>query len=272
MSEFSLLSLNTFGIPFYLSWGRLGRLAWQLNRLPVTVLCLQELQQNAYMPLVQRNLTSYPHQIFEQYRYAPKGGLAVFSRVQFIDHRFEVYQDRGTWSSISFADWALFKGVLSANLELDSEQIVILNTHMNANYTGDWNRENLLARIQSRQVQQLVQVIHSYSEDVLVIVCGDLNFPRNSFLYEDLISRGRLMDPLADDQRSTYRPFPLVPSKWKIPLDYVLIRQPMCKKVQVDVDVIEIKDYSKQNPFQRFLTDHNALVLKICWDISSSKI
>ncbi len=52
MSEFSLLSLNTFGLPLYLGWERLGRMAQQLNRLSVTTICLQEIQQNAYARLV----------------------------------------------------------------------------------------------------------------------------------------------------------------------------------------------------------------------------
>ncbi len=33
MNSISLLSLNTFGIPFYLGWERLGRLAKYLDRL-----------------------------------------------------------------------------------------------------------------------------------------------------------------------------------------------------------------------------------------------
>ena len=265
MSEFSLLSLNTFGIPFYLGWGRLVRLTRELDRLRVTAICLQEVQQNAYAPLVQRGLASYPHHIFERHRYAPKGGLAVFSRLPLAHHRFDVYQDRGAWHSISFADWALYKGILSVHLAVDDLQIIVLNTHLNANYTGAWHRENPLARIQTRQVEQLIRAIRSISNEALVIVCGDLNFPRASFLYEDLIIGGGLVDPMVDDQRSTYRPFPLVPSKWKISLDYVLYRPPVQQNVHVQADLLEIEDSAKRHPVQRFLTDHNALVLKIGW-------
>jgi len=266
MSEFSLLSLNTFGLPFYLGWGRLKRLTRVLDRLSVTAICLQEVQQNAYAPLVRRGLTTYPHHIFERHRYAPKGGLAVFSRLSLARHRFEVYQDRGAWYSLSFADWALYKGILSVHLEVDGQLVVVLNTHMNANYSGIWHRGNPMAQIQIHQVEQLIQAIHSTPEDALLVVCGDLNFPRGSFLYDALISGDRLVDPMAEDPRSTYRPFPLVPSKWNIPLDYVLYRQPVHKDVQVHADLIEVVDSEKSHPVQRFLTDHNALSLKISWD------
>lgn len=266
MSEFSLLSLNTFGIPFYMGWGRLKRLTRELDQISVTAICLQEVQQNAYAPLVRRGLTSYPHHIFERHRYAPKGGLAVFSRIPLDRHRFEVYQDRGAWHSLSIADWALYKGILSVHLDVDGQQIIVLNTHMNANYSGIWHRENPLVQIQAHQVEQLIQTINSIPDDLLLVVCGDLNFPRATFLYDNLISGGRLVDPMADDPRSTYRPFPLVPAKWKIPLDYVLYRRPIHKDVQVYTDLIEVEDSRKSHPVQRFLTDHNALLLKIGWD------
>jgi endonuclease/exonuclease/phosphatase family metal-dependent hydrolase len=266
MGEFSLLSLNTFGIPFYLGWGRLSRLTRVLDSLSVTAICLQEVQQNAYAPLIQRGLISYPHTIYERHSYAPKGGLAVFSRLPFAQHHFEVYQDRGNWLSISFADWALYKGILSVHFEVDGLPIIVLNTHMNANYSGVWHRANPMTQILERQVQQLTRAIHSLPEEALVIACGDLNFPKASFLYEELIVQNNLVDPLSEDQRSTYRPFPLVPSKWNTSLDYVLVRQPAKKNFQVHADLMMIEDSTKRLSVQRFLTDHNALMLKIGWD------
>ena len=266
MGEFSLLSLNTFGVPFYLSWSRLRRLAGELNRSAVTTICLQEIQQNAYMPMIRRGLTSYPYCISERHIYAPKGGLATFSRLPVAQHRFEVYQDMGTWYSISFPDWATYKGILSVNLEVEGVPVIVLNTHMNANYGGVWQRVNPLARIEQRQVQQLHQAIHALPNEALVIVCGDFNFPRNSFLYEELVAQNNLLDPLVDDQRPSYRPFPLVPLKWKTSLDYLLIRKPAQKSFQVQADLMVMEDTTKRRPIQRFLTDHNALTLHIRWD------
>jgi endonuclease/exonuclease/phosphatase family metal-dependent hydrolase len=266
MGEFSILSLNTFGTPLYLGWGRLRRLARQLDCLPDMVICLQEVQQNAYLPMIQRGLTSYPYSIYERHLYAPKGGLAIFSRLPVVQHRFEVYQDMGTWHSISFPDWATYKGILSVNLEIERLPIIVLNTHLNANYYGVWQRANPLAQIEHRQVQQLNQAIRSLPNDALVIVCGDFNFPRNSFLYEELVAQNDLLDPLINDQRPSYRPFPLVPSKWKTSLDYMLVRQPAQKNCQVKSDLVEIADSEKRLPMQRFLTDHNALTLQIKWE------
>jgi hypothetical protein len=76
---FSLISLNTFGVPFYLSSGRIRRLTAELNRLAPTVICLQEIQQNAYLPLLQHGLATYSHSAFFRNRFAPKGGLFTAS-------------------------------------------------------------------------------------------------------------------------------------------------------------------------------------------------
>lgn len=266
MGEFSLLSLNTFGTPLYLGWGRLRRLSRLLDRSPAMVICLQEVQQNAYASMIQRNLISYPHFFYERHIYAPKGGLAIFSRVPFVHHHFEAYQARGAWYNISFPDWATYKGILSVNLEVEGLPVIVLNTHMNANYFGTWQRANPLAQIEQRQVQQLHQAIHALPNEALVIVCGDFNFPRNSFLYEELVAQNNLLDLLIDDLRPSYRPFPFVPSVWKTSLDYILIRKPAQIDFKVQADLMVIEDATKLLPIQRFLTDHNALMLQIRWN------
>ena len=265
MNEFSLLSLNTFGIPFFLGWGRLARLASELDNNGTAIICLQEIQQNAYVSLLARSLTTFPHRVVYPHIYAPKGGLGTYSRLPFSWQGFEVYKDRGLRWLITYSDWALYKGALIAKTKVQELEIVILNTHLNANYTGVWHRNNPLARVQHRQVQQLTRLVEEVSEDAFVIVCGDFNFPRDTFLYEELISQNRLSDPLRDDPRPTYRPFPLVPSKWNTSLDYVLYRVPHEPKFQVQADIVVFEDTTQKYAFQRFLTDHCALTLQINW-------
>jgi len=157
--EFSLLSLNTFGIPFFLSLGRLTRLAKHLERLGSTVICLQEIQQNAYTPLLVRHLATYHYRAIFPHIYAPKGGLGIFSRIPLIQQRFEPYLDRGLRFLITFADWALFKGVLVGRLKIEDVDVFVLNTHMNANYSGNWHRKNPLALVQLSQVLKICALL-----------------------------------------------------------------------------------------------------------------
>jgi len=193
-----------------------------LERLGPTVICLQEIQQNAYTHLLIQYLPTYPNRAIFPHIYAPKGGLGTFSQVRLIQQRFEPYLDRGLRFLITFADWALFKGVLITHVQIDGTDVFVLNTHLNANYSGDWHHKNPLALVQLSQVQKICTLLDEMPVEALIILCGDFNFPRTSFLYEELIGQNGLIDPLHDDPRPTYRPFPLVPSKWRTSLDYIL--------------------------------------------------
>src|SRR5690349_16891167 len=118
MPGFSLLSLNTFGLPFFLGWARLRRLAQELTTFDTTVLCLQEIQQNTYVPMLRQRLRQYPYCAFESNRLAPKGGLMTVSQLPLHASHFIAFKNRGHWRGLGFGDWALNKGVLCSTLEL----------------------------------------------------------------------------------------------------------------------------------------------------------
>lgn len=266
MSEFSMLSLNTFGLPFFLGFGRLARLMRQLNHSPANVLCFQEIQQNSYLPLLKRGLTDYSHHIFERNRFAPKGGLYTASRVTLNAHQFIPYQNRGRMFSLGVADWALNKGVLLSQTQIGARRVIVMNTHLHANYAGNWDPDHVYAKIQRDQVMHLAELVNAQPQDALVIACGDFNFPRGTFLYDELLNSTGMYDPLAQDERPTYRPFRLLPArKWAIPIDFVLVRQPPWQALSLHADIHHIQDQNRPLPHQRFLTDHNALSLHVTW-------
>jgi endonuclease/exonuclease/phosphatase family metal-dependent hydrolase len=265
MDTFSLLSINTFGVPFYLSLGRIKRLAAVINQLQPTVACLQEIQQNALLPLLQRGLAAYPSLAFFRNALAPKGGLFTAACSAAIKREFFPFWNQGKPASIGFSDWALNKGALQVNLEFYGHKFAILNTHLQANYRGDWRLSNGQTQIQLDQVKDLVKLIHALPQDTWVIVCGDFNFPRLSPAYQEMISQSGLIDALTGDPRPTYRPFPLVSKSWKTSLDYIFYRIPTGENATVTPDIVTIENASAHLPFNRFLTDHNALTLKISW-------
>lgn len=266
MAEFSLLSLNTFGLPLFLGLGRLRRLSRQLDEFQSAVLCFQEIQQNTYVSFLNRWLPAHPHHAFEPNFFAPKGGLFTAARLPLRESYFVPYENRGRWLSVGIADWALNKGVLVSQLEVEGQRIVVMNTHLHANYGGRWHPENPTSRIQLDQVLHLAAMVQEQPTDALVLVCGDFNFPRDSFLYDELLSTSELLDPLAQDPRPTYRPFPLMnKEKFAQPIDFVLMRKPSERTIDIQADIVEIQDASRAFAPQRFLTDHNALTVKIRW-------
>jgi endonuclease/exonuclease/phosphatase family metal-dependent hydrolase len=96
-----------------------------------------------------------------------------------------------------------------------------------------------------------------------VIVCGDFNFPRLAPVYDMMVSLSGLTDAFIDDPRPTYRPFPLVSAKWQTALDYIFYRKPEGETTKVTADIIPFENSEARWWFQRFMTDHNALTLKI---------
>jgi endonuclease/exonuclease/phosphatase family metal-dependent hydrolase len=262
MPAFSLLSLNTFGIPFFLSLRRIRRLASELNRVAPAVVCLQEIQQNIYVPLLERHLSDYSHLASFRHRYAPKGGLftaSIFSGTS----EFHPFPNRGKPVSIGFADWALYKGVLVTTLQIQSQPAVVMNTHLQANYRGNWDISNKQTQIELDQVKFLAELTRAQPADAWVFVCGDFNFPRETAPYDLMAADSGLTDALADDPRPTYRPFPLVPPKWHMSLDYFFFRRPQGDDTPVTADIVPIENSTAGWYFQRFLTDHHALVLNI---------
>ncbi|RIK30015.1 MAG: hypothetical protein DCC52_06955 [Chloroflexi bacterium] len=247
---------------------RLTRLMRQLNHSAEQVLCFQEIQQNSYLALLKRNLTAYTHHAFERNRFAPKGGLYTATRLAVQSSEFFAYQNRGRMVSLGVADWALNKGVLVSRLQVGAQRMIVMNTHLHANYGGNWDPEHSFAKIQRDQIEHLADLVNAQASDALVIVCGDFNFPRGAFLYDELLKRTNMFDPLANDPRPTYRPFRIIPGakKWAIPIDFVLLRLASWPRLEFKADIHHIQDTTRALPHQRFLTDHNALSLHVTWD------
>jgi endonuclease/exonuclease/phosphatase family metal-dependent hydrolase len=165
--------------------------------------------------------------------------------------------------SIGFADWALYKGVLVTTLDVGGSPVVVMNTHLQANYLGKWDLSNEQARIELDQVKFLADLARSQPVDAWVFACGDFNFPRGTPPYDWMAAESGLTDALAADPRPTYRPFPLVSAKWQMSLDYFFYRRPEGDKTPVTADIVPIENSTAGWYFQRFLTDHHALVLNI---------
>jgi endonuclease/exonuclease/phosphatase family metal-dependent hydrolase len=263
MALFSLLSLNTFGVPFYLSISRLKRLSSELKRMAPGVICLQEIQQNAYVKLLMHHLSSHKHSAYVRNLSAPKGGLFTASVYPFIKQQFIPFPNQGKFLSIGFSDRWLYKGVLVTSFDMGGREIVVMNTHLQANYRSDWRLSNSQTKIQIDQVNYLAELAHAQPDNAWVIVCGDFNFPPFTPAYNRMVSESGLMDLLVEDPRPTYRPFPLVPGNWRIKLDYLFYRRPQEETMIATADIIPINDSAAKLPFRRFLTDHNALLLTI---------
>lgn len=265
MPEFSLLTLNCFGTPAPGTAGRLVLLANLLKHEVYSMVCLQEVQTNGYRTqLVESCRPPYDHSAFAPFLHAPKGGLLTLSQPGIDDAEFVLYSERGLWYTPAIMDWVLHKGVLVARLTVEGVPVIVMNTHLTANYTGDWRESSAYARHEYNQLMQLAGIVRAQPDDAVVIVCGDFNIPRGTWLYERFIDASGLTDPLAHSTEPTFRPHTGMPSRYAVPIDFALYRTPALPRFAVSSD-LRFRDKVRQGSRAVYISDHMGVELCLSW-------
>ena len=266
MATFALLTLNCFGVPAPLTRRRLRTLARELDRHDASVVCLQEVQAHAYRQLLVQACATYSANAYTPFVHAPKGGLLTLARLPIDQSYFTLYRERGLWHTPAVADWILHKGVLHTHMRFAGHPIVVLNTHLNANYSGDWRANNRYAQTEHGQLRQLAEIVAAQPPDALVLVAGDFNIPRGSWLYDEFLAASGLIDPLAGDTEPTYRLPPGVPSRYAQPIDFALVRAPQLPRLQVHSRLCFREKLPLIDGRLAYLSDHCGVELRLTWD------
>jgi len=263
----SLLTLNCFGTPVPTTRRRLLALARQLEQSRHQLVCLQEVQLVMYQNLLIRSCASYPFQAYQPYLHSPKGGLVTLSRLPLTTQHFETYTEQGRWYLPTVMDNFLRKGMLITSLHWADVPVVIINTHVLANYSADWEREGVFARMQEKQLRQLAKTVAAQPANALLMVAGDFNIPRGCRLYSDFLQQTGLVDPLAGDSRPTHRPPPGVPAYYSLPIDFVFVRVPPSLSPQITCDLRFSNKVPLDHKYRDYLSDHNGV--EVCFTINS---
>jgi endonuclease/exonuclease/phosphatase family metal-dependent hydrolase len=270
MPTFTLLTFNCLGALGVGTRRRLLTLARELEGAPYDVVCLQEVQAQIYRKLLIQACASYAS-AYAPYVYAPRGGLLTLARRPITWNQFTGYRERGRLPSPAIVDWPLHKGVLCTSLALEDLVVVVLNTHLNANYLGNWSPDNHFARTERAQLRQLAEIVNAQPTAALVVVAGDFNIPRGSWLYDEFLALSGLDDPLVGDPRPTHRPLPGIPKRYALALDFVLMRAPRLPDFQVRADL----RFHEQLPLigggTGYLSDHCAVELRLSWAARGSE-
>jgi endonuclease/exonuclease/phosphatase family metal-dependent hydrolase len=262
MNTFTLLSFNCFGIMNWSTRIRLLALASKLNRMDLDVACIQEVQSHANRRLLLASTDHLSNAAFIPHVHCPKGGLLTLSRCEIEQTNFVRYEHQGHWFRPTVMDRILQKGMLITNLRWQALSIIVINTHLLANYGANWDLNSGAARMQHSQLRQLAAIVQEQPEDALVMVAGDFNLPRGSWLYDEFLTSSRLEDPLTGDERPTYRPLPGIPAYYALPIDFVFVRKPSHPTIQVQSDLYFAEKVSLTNSRTGYLSDH--IAIKTC--------
>ena len=263
VNTLSLLTFNCFGLWLPGTKRRLLTLAQQLEKSSYQVVCLQEIQLHRYQRLLVNACPSYSYPFFEPYFHCPKGGLLTLSRIPLTDKSFEPYEERGLWYTPMLLDRFFYKGMLLTKLTWANIPVTIINTHILANFAGDWRRGGMYVRVEEKQLRQLVKTVQAQPKDCLILVVGDFNIPRGSTLYYDFLGSSGLTDPLAGDTRSTLRTPIGLPSQYSMSIDYALFRMPNTHQLNIDCDLGFTTKHQTNKWYQGYLSDHNGIEIQI---------
>ncbi len=263
---FSLLTLNCFGLWLPGTWRRLLALTKQVEQSPYQIVCLQEIQLHKYHSLLVEGCPGYPYALSEPYFHCPKGGLLTLSRLPVASTSFEPYAERGLWYTPMLLDRLFFKGMLITKLRWNDIPMVIINTHLLANFAGDWARRGMYARVEEKQLRQLAETARSQPGDSIVIVAGDFNIPHGSQPYRGFLAQSGLTDLLAGDTRPTLRLPIHAPSRFSLAIDYVFVRLPKEAPFKIGCDLCFADKYWLDQKRRGYLSDHCGIELRITAD------
>lgn len=270
-STLNLVTLNCFGVPFIQNTRvRLSTIARELDNAPVDVVCLQEVQLSTYVPLLDRGFSQFPFVAFEPFLYAPKGGLLTFSRRPIKGKSFTLYPERGWWHTPSLADRLLHKGILATELTHAGQRIIVLNTHLTANYDGDWSSSNRYAQLERAQLGRLAEVVNELDAQSIVVIAGDFNIPRRSWLYDEFIEMTGVIDPLAGDTKPTYYPVLELPSRYQQPIDHIFVRPPADRELTATAALVFEGEVPLTSGDIGRVSDHTGIQLRLQWHTSDA--
>jgi endonuclease/exonuclease/phosphatase (EEP) superfamily protein YafD len=167
-------------------------------------------------------------------------------------------------------DRMLDKGILATHYEVGGLPIIALNTHIMANYAADYGRKGRPALRQMSQLHQLAKTVRELPSDAFIVLVGDFNLPRGSWLYEEFLDVSGLQDTLAGDSRPTYRPLPGISANYALPIDFVFVRRPESLKMRIDSTLCLDKQVHLIGKYNNFLSDHLGIISHFQWDDAKS--
>lgn len=266
MASLSLLTFNTFAI---LNWDtpfRVSALAMELAKLKAEIVCLQEIHQHLFRRTLTVATPYHVDAIHAPKRGRPRGGLLTLSRLPVVTHNYVSFVEQGRWMHLEIMDRLLDKGILVTHYEVEGLPIIVVNTHIIANYAADYDRKGRPALRQQSQLRQLATAIQALPADALVMLVGDFNLPRGSWLYEDFLAESGMEDTLSGDNRPTYRPLPGVPAHYALPIDFVFVRRPQNVQITSSSNLCLDQPVRLVGAYHNFLSDHLGIISQFSWD------
>ncbi len=160
------------------------------------------------------------------------------------------------------------KGILRAVIQVGGRSVVVLNTHLAANYSANWSYTNPYVKVERTQLREVAAAVQAEPPEAIVVVAGDLNVPRGSWLYREFLLQAGLHDPMSTSTEPTYRPLPGMPARAAQALDHVLVRPPRDRAIITRAELCFNEPVLLAHGTIGYLSDHLGVRTTLTWQES----
>lgn len=205
-STLSLLSFNTFGVPFFAPdlKKRYVALSEEIHKHTFDVLCLQELFSYYNVSFLKKLLPQFPYLIYAKSPVGPKGGLVLFSKYPLSQMEFIPFSYPQN-AIVPFYARIAQHGVLSA--VLTDFNLRIATTHLSSDTEHKLTAKDRLYPLIKRQSEETAAIINNYSKtNSNIILTGDFNIAKQSELSRAFFKKTKFVDLFSQDKEPTYYP------------------------------------------------------------------
>lgn len=202
-----IFSLNTFGLPFLSPQiqERYEAISDFLEKSEVDIINFQEVFMWRNLKTLIKNLPSYPYISFKKSLFGPKRGLVTFSKYKIKSNNFIPFPRSlsglrylATAPSIFFTNGFIIS-------HFNSLPLIVINTHISPNLSGDWSKKDDLYLTQKNELKKLSTFIKKLSlQKNPVVLTGDFNIPKKSVLYKYFISTANVKDLFFSNTEPSY--------------------------------------------------------------------
>jgi len=261
----SVASLNTRGTPLFGSQlaERYQAIGEFLEASDVDIVNFQEVLSYYHLRQLTKHLPSFRYTVHRRSTVGPAGGLVTMSRRQTVGkvyQRFPMPPARLTASLPRLARFmAPLKGILMTRLE--EPAVWVVNTHLLANFDGDWSAKNRYYALHQHQLATLARVLGSIAGPF--IVSGDFNVARDSSLFEDFTAESRLVDAFSGACPPTFHPEYLGPGESSHCIDFLMFSG---EKIQAEQARLIFTDKVPLASGPDFVSDHVGLAVTVTVD------
>ncbi|MFI5731830.1 endonuclease/exonuclease/phosphatase family protein [Kribbella sp. NPDC051587] len=226
MVRLTVASLNTRGMP--LRGSRLGERYAAIGAVfeasDVDVVNFQEVLTYYHFRQLVRGMPSYRFVSFRRSVAGPAGGLVTLSRTAIARTTYVHFPLPAAADVVGLPRSSRLQARLKGVLVTHLAGVAVLDTHLLANFDGDWSETNRYYRLQHQQLTTLAHAVAAL--DKPAVITGDFNIASNSPLFRTFIQETGLLNTFGDNCQPTFHEAYLRPRRPAHCIDFLLLSAP----------------------------------------------